>query len=64
MGRPNVPWWRRRSVLPEEVPLDAPPIGRPITNTQVYVLDDQLKPVPEGNPGELHMRETGWGGVI
>jgi amino acid adenylation domain-containing protein len=29
------------------------PIGRPIANTQVYIVDDQLRQVPAGATGEL-----------
>jgi amino acid adenylation domain-containing protein len=40
-------------ICPEERPDGLPSIGRPIDNVSIYIVDEQLQPVPAGTPGEL-----------
>ena len=46
-------------VIERDRPLERIPIGRPIDNTRIFVLDRNLNPVPIGVPGQIHVGGDG-----
>ncbi|MBA3531835.1 MAG: amino acid adenylation domain-containing protein, partial [Ardenticatenales bacterium] len=47
-------WECQRATEPQRIP-----IGYPIDNSQLYVLDDRMEPVPSGVSGELYIGGVG-----
>jgi amino acid adenylation domain-containing protein len=43
------------TIAPLENHVSLPPIGRPIDGTEIYILDENQKRVPEGQLGELYI---------
>src|SRR6202008_214919 len=37
----------------------APPIGKPFDGRELHVLDERMRPVPDGEPGELYVGGRG-----
>ncbi len=46
-------------LLPGDERLESVPIGRPIANAEVWVLDSRLEPAPAGAAGELYVGGAG-----
>ena len=48
-----------RPITASDCDRDSSPIGQPIPDLQVFVLDSRLDPVPPGAPGELYVGGAG-----
>ncbi|MDY7094186.1 MAG: non-ribosomal peptide synthase/polyketide synthase [Acidobacteriota bacterium] len=54
--------FRLEGEVPGEPPVDLDlPIGKPVVNSRVWVLDDRLEPVPVGVTGQLYIGGLGVG---
>ena len=51
-GPTEVTVWATQQDITDSTPIT---VGRPLTNTQTYLLDEWLNPVPVGVPGELYL---------
>jgi amino acid adenylation domain-containing protein len=46
-------------INPNESTEQRPPIGKPIANTQAHIVDEHMRPVPTGTPGEIYIGGAG-----
>jgi amino acid adenylation domain-containing protein len=53
----DVTYW----ACPRHMEGEVVPIGKPIANMEVYILDEHLNPVPEGVMGEIYLGGVGLG---
>lgn len=53
--------WCERSMQHAEADDTAMPLGQPVRNVHIHLLDDRLQPVPVGVPGDLYIAGAGVG---